>query len=181
MRSHSSSHSHSHSHSHSSISRRSSMHSHSMSRSRSSSMHRSSLASRHHSSLAGRSHSSQSRMRSNLFNRHGISNAHAFVVGKTTGVNINGSAMGAHGAALHHSRVIRRHSSNSSLNKSRRRYTMNRNKYGINDGLREDFCVNANAGINDGMFVWIIMFLFILVPIIMFVIMTMFITRITGF
>ena len=157
MRSHSSSHSRrsmsSHrssmsSHRSSMSSRRSSMHSHSLGRS-SSFGHRSSLASRRHSS------SLHSHMRSH----NGISNAHAFAVGKATGVNINGSAMGAHGVALHHSRqmrdrmiknsirrttggsrAIRKHatmgrsgfSNSTSSTNSRRRYTLNLNKNGLN-------------------------------------------------
>ena len=68
-----------------------------------SSMHRSSLS---HNSMHKRM-SGIASMHSNAFRRHGISNAHAFAVGKATGVNINGSSMGAHGAALHRSRKIR--------------------------------------------------------------------------
>ena len=71
-------------------------------RSHHSSMHRSSLSSRrHHSSI---SHSS-------MHKRHGISNAHAFAVGKATGININGSGMGAHGAALHRMKEMRKRNS----------------------------------------------------------------------
>ena len=38
-----------------------------------------------------------------MFRKHGISNSHAFNVGMATGININGSAKGAAGAALHRS------------------------------------------------------------------------------
>ena len=46
--------------------------------------------------------SALSRHRSATSRRHGISDAHAFAVGRATGVNINGSHMGAAGAAQHH-------------------------------------------------------------------------------
>lgn len=46
-------------------------------------------------------------MHKSALRRHGISNAHAFAVGKATGININGSPMGAHGAALHRFRKMR--------------------------------------------------------------------------
>lgn len=162
MRSHSSSRSHSSMHSHRSSmsshrssmsSHRSSMHSHSFCGS-SSIGHRSSLASRRHTTGSG--------LRSHIGSRNGISNAHAFAVGKATGVNINGSAMGTHGAALHHSRQMRDrkirnsirrstgesraiknystmnrrnrfNNSTSSTNSRRRRYTLNLNKYGNNE------------------------------------------------
>lgn len=106
MRSHSSSHRSSHrssfsrshrsrisrNHSHSSINRNSLRHG---------SMHKSGI---HRTSLGTRIHKSKiggSSIRSSSFRRHGISNAHAFVVGKATGININASALGAHGATLH--------------------------------------------------------------------------------
>ena len=68
-----------------------------------------SAASRRHS--AHHRHTSSSR-------RHGISNAHAFAVGRATGVNINGSHMGAHGAALHRSAERRKDRRHSSLHSS---------------------------------------------------------------
>ena len=89
MRSHSSSHRSSMSHRSHSISHRSSSLSH-----RTGSIH-------HGSSI---SHSS---LRNRPFHKHGISNAHAFAVGKATGVNINASAMGAHGSALYRFRQAR--------------------------------------------------------------------------
>ena len=108
-----------------------------MSRSHHSSMsrHRSSLSSRHHSSIGSMHRSSLSRMhhsslsrrstgtmniRKSPFKHHGISDAHAFAVGKSTGININGSAMGAHGAALHRSKIRRNSMNNSMHNRSRR-------------------------------------------------------------
>lgn len=180
MRSHSSS----RSRSHSSMSRRSSMHSRSRSSMHSSRMHHSSLGSRHHSSLASRSRSSLASRKSS-FKKHGISNAHAFAVGKATGVNINGSALGAHGAMLHHSKsAIRRHRNtsvnrartiksirrssfnNSSNNLARRKYTLNKNKYGnVNDF--------GKATLGSGVFIWI-MSLFFFIPIMLFIIMTFF-------
>lgn len=75
---------------HSSISHRSSLN------------HRSSLS--HRSSLRNKPGLSA---RKTTFKRHGISNAHAFSVGRATGININGSAMGAHGAALHRMKASR--------------------------------------------------------------------------
>lgn len=66
--------------------------------------------------------SAASRHRSATSRRHGISDAHAFAVGRATGVNINGSHMGAAGAAQHHgtqSSKRRRHRlSSSSFNHS---------------------------------------------------------------
>ena len=85
-----------------------SSHRSSMSRHRSSMSHRSSL-SRHRHTI-GTSHS---RMR-----KHGISNIHAFAVGRATGVNINGSAMGAHGAFLHRSLRRRKSMDSSSSHRS---------------------------------------------------------------
>lgn len=60
-----------------------------------------------HRSVASRHRSATSR-------RHGVSNAHAFAVGRATGVNINGSHMGAHGAALHRSAERRKRRSHMS-------------------------------------------------------------------
>ena len=62
--------------------------------------------------------SAASRHRSATSRRHGISNAHAFAVGRATGVNINGSHMGAHGAALHRSAERRKDRRHSSLHSS---------------------------------------------------------------
>ena len=66
--------------------------------------------------------SAASRHRSATSRRHGISDAHAFAVGRATGVNINGSHMGAAGAAQHHgiqsSKRRRRRLSSSSFNHS---------------------------------------------------------------
>lgn len=68
-------------------------------------------------SAASRRHSSHHR-RTSLSRRHGISNHHAFAVGRATGVNINGSHMGAHGAALHRSAKRRKDHRHSSLHSS---------------------------------------------------------------
>ena len=62
------------------------------------------------------------------FKHHGISNAHAFSVGKSTGININGSAMGAHGAALHRMRKAR-NMSKSHFTHSKRARNIFRNRY----------------------------------------------------
>ena len=89
-----------------------------------SSMHRSSMSSRRHSSLHSSLHRSMNRSHHSslsshsMHKRHGISNAHAFAVGKATGVNINGSSMGAHGAALHRMSEMRKSRFNKSSNHS---------------------------------------------------------------
>ena len=137
MRSRSSSHRSSMSH------RSSSMHHRSSLSHRSSSIHHSSLSHRtgsihHGSSLSHRRSSlSHSSLRNRPFHKMGISNAHAFAVGKATGVNINGSALGAHGAALHRSERVRklsknnnmhvRHSRPSTFHRRRTATTINRN------------------------------------------------------
>ena len=113
------------------------------------SMHRSSLGSsisgRRHSSLGSMHRSSLSRMasmgtmmsRRSSFRHNGISDAHAFAVGKATGVNINGSARGAHGAALHRSRARRNarytsragfKSTQSNMSKRRIKFSRNSNR-----------------------------------------------------
>ena len=69
------------------------------------SMHRSSIGNMHHSSLSRRTSMGTMMSNRSAFKHHGISDAHAFAVGKATGVNINGSHMGAHGAALHRGRI----------------------------------------------------------------------------
>ena len=80
--------------------------------------HRSSSLTSHHM------HHSNSIGHSSLRNRpghhHGISDAHAFAVGRATGVNINASASGAAGAALHRSseRRRRRRRNSSSMSDS---------------------------------------------------------------
>lgn len=107
--------SHRSSFSHSSMSHRSGIsHGSSMS-------HRSSISHRSHSGISsykstmhgGIGHSSSIHKHSgikshrSMFKHHGISDAHAFAVGKATGVNINASARGAHGAALHRMKKMR--------------------------------------------------------------------------
>ena len=128
MRSHSS-------HSHSSMHHSSSLHSRSTvhrsihhTSSNFNRMHHSSIK---HSSLThnGLKHSSsardnRNRLLRNSMRKHGISDAHAFSVGKATGVNINASAAGAHGAALHRSRKIRQNSSNMHKHYTRKNSTM---------------------------------------------------------
>ena len=134
--------------------------SHSSHKSHTSMSHRNSMShhshTSHHSSLSHRSRSSlssMSRHRSsirsmsnhNIMNKHhGNSDAHAFAVGKATGVNINGSAMGAHGAALGRFRRIRRNSSNmhhtftrNNFNKRRIRFNKNKSnhKYTMNSSF----------------------------------------------
>ena len=108
MRSHSSSHRSSFSRSH-----RSGIHH--------SSMHRSSI---HHSSLSRssihRKSMGASKLHKSSLKRNGISNAHAFTVGKATGININGSALGAHGAALHRFKTMRKISDFSRSNRHSR-------------------------------------------------------------
>lgn len=97
-----------------------------------------------HSSLNHHTSMHRSRIssmpRRSLFKHHGISDAHAFHVGKTTGVNINASAMGAHGAALHRFKTARKYTSGNKnafkshkssfkktvrLSRNKRRYTYN--------------------------------------------------------
>lgn len=68
---------------------------------------RSSHSSMHRSSLSRRASMGTMMSRRSAFKHNGISDAHAFAVGKATGVNINGSARGAHGVALHRSRARR--------------------------------------------------------------------------
>ena len=132
MKSHRSSFSRSHkssfsrSHMHSSLSHGSTMHKSSLSR------HRNSI-----SSMSGH----------RAFKHHGISDAHAFQVGKATGININASAMGAHGAALHRFKKARKfiskrrigfktHKSSFKktvrLSHNKRRYTNNINNINLN-------------------------------------------------
>ena len=87
------------------------------------SSHRSSMHSSLHRSMSRRSSLNnlhRSSLHRSSFKKHGISNAHAFAVGKATGVNINGSALGAHGAAIHRAKEMRKNSKNRSrmLNKS---------------------------------------------------------------
>ena len=79
----------------------------------------------HRSSLSRRSSlSHRTTMHKSSFKKHGISNAHAFAVGKSTGININGSALGAHGAALHRMRKMRNNNSiHRSSSISNRRFT----------------------------------------------------------
>ena len=183
MRSHSLSHSHSRSHSHSSMSRRSSMSSHrshthsavmnhgslgSRHRSSLSRMNHGSMSRTHHSSLAGRSYHSR---HSSLNRNRGISNAHAYAVARVTGVNINGSAMGASGAALYRMRKIRRHTSKrSSNNRLHRRYTLDKTKYGTTNDMYKDLSFNNNA--NGGIFIIVVMLLFMFIAIGMFIMMT---------
>lgn len=181
---HSSSHSHSHSHSHSSMRSHSSIHSRTGSNMHSMGGHRSSLASR--------TNRMNSRAHSSPFKHHGISNAHAFAVGKSTGININGSAMGAHGAALHHSRAIRNSTmssrarrNRSSISKtntikrytksnSRKRYTFDTNKYGRTNMFDE----NLNAlDSNYSNSVGIVMFIAMIMMIFMFAIVMIFMFR----
>ncbi len=74
--------------------------------------------------------------------RHGISNAHAFAVGRSTGVNINGSAMGAHGAALHRSAKRRRR--HSTLHTSHTRTTGTRSSTMHTTNFNKPNTVNMN-------------------------------------
>ena len=132
--SHRSSFSHSH---HSSMSNRNGfggIRHNSMHRSSLSDMHKSSLSSMHRSSLSRRASMGKMMSRRSAFKHNGISDAHAFSVGKATGININGSAMGAHGAAVHRSRARRnaRYTSSAGFkstqsNMSKRRIKFSRN------------------------------------------------------
>lgn len=121
--------------SHSSHRSHSSMHSsHRSSFSRShSSMHRSSLHGSMHKSGLHKSSIGSSRMHKSSFKRNGISNAHAFAVGKSTGINVNGSALGAHGAALHRFERMRKMSKdNSRLRHNRMVSSFSRRHRGTN-------------------------------------------------
>lgn len=99
----------------------------------------------HHTSMHRSKIGSMSRK--SLFKHHGISDAHAFQVGKTTGININASAMGAHGAALHRFKTARKYTSGNKntfksrkssfkktvrLSHNKRRYTNNINNINLN-------------------------------------------------
>lgn len=55
-------------------------------------------------------------MRNTTLRNRGISNSHAFVVGKTTGVNINGSHMGAIGASLHRTNKLHGYRKSNTIN-----------------------------------------------------------------
>ena len=169
MRSSSHRHSSMHRSSHSSLSRHSSLHRHS------------SLRHSHHSGLSRHSlHSSFNRMG----RHHGISNAHAFAVGKATGININSSAMGAVGAALNRSRKRRMSLSRSSSRRfskinsriffyhtNKRRYNLNRShKYNrvVNDYNFEYPTIDNSFGtaftiIFILMFVFTLLFMFFMI------------------
>ena len=118
--------------------------------------------------------------RRSAFKRHGISNAHAFAVGKATGVNINGSPMGAHGAALHRSKVERSSrytarksgfsSSNSNI-KRKIKFSSNKNskskKYTLNNFANNiDFNIPFN---NYSKYVGIMVILFMIFFVIMMI------------
>ena len=118
--------------------------------------------------------------RRSAFKRHGISNAHAFAVGKATGVNINGSPMGAHGAALHRSKVGRSSrytarksgfsSSNSNI-KRKIKFSSNKNskskKYTLNNFANNiDFNIPFN---NYSKYVGIMVILFMIFFVIMMI------------
>ena len=163
------------------------------------SMHRSSIGSRHRSSLGGMHHSGLSNMHRSSFSRkssigtmgtmmsrrrafkhHGISDAHAFNVGKATGVNINSSAMGAHGAALHRSKIRRssRYTRKSGFSKSnygmkrKIKFSSSNNKYKSRrykyNPIRNNIDINIpfnNYSKYMGIFVVIFMFIFVIIMI----------------
>ena len=132
MRSHSSSHRSSMSH------RSSSMHHSSMSHRSSSLSHR--TGSLHHGSSLNhrRSSISHSSLNNRPFHKHGISNAHAYAVGKATGVNINASAMGAHGAALYRFKQARDRHKLTSNNMHIKHTTLHRFNRSINNKHKSD-------------------------------------------
>lgn len=154
--------------SHSSMSHRS------MSSRRSSLSHRSNLSKMH----KGIGHTSGIRSHSSAFKHHGISDAHAFNVARATGVNINASAMGAHGAALYRARrrnstfknstsnyrrnsTIRkiRFSHNDTSFKSKKYHYSTNNKFDGFDEFQESIEENYN---NLSKFIWIPFLIFII-------------------
>lgn len=145
------------------------------------SMHRSSFSRMHHSSLGGRSTMGRMMSRRSAFKHHGISDAHAFAVGKATGININASARGAHGAALHRSRARKNarytgskaFTGHSSFAKRKIKFSHNSNfkskRYKL-DPLKNN--LNINIPINNyskyiGIFAIIFMIIFVIMIIIM--------------
>ena len=110
--------------------------------------------------------------------RHGISNAHAFAVGRSTGVNINGSAMGAHGAALHRSSQRRRR--HSTIHKShtssmhRRSSTMHTGNINTTNTVNMNHINEASKGIMKvvGIIIatYILLFIIIMIAIIFMIV-----------
>ncbi len=149
MRSSHSSHSHSHSSSRSHHSSITSHRSHSSTHS-----HKSSLTSHHmhHSNNMG--HSS---LRDRPGHHHGISDSHAFAVGRATGVNINASASGAAGAALH--RSSERFNTNNSF--SDNNSTENVNFENMTEEEIREFFENNPLNVGKGSF-------FMLIPVLIF-------------
>ena len=201
MSSHRSSLSHSH---HSSITsrngfggiRHNSMHRSSLGSKRTSSlsrMHRSSLNSMHRSSLSKRTTMGSMMSRRSGLKHHGISDAHAFAVGKATGININASARGAHGAALHRSRARRNarytsakgfSSTHSRMMKRKIRFSHNNNyknrKYKLNL-LKNNLEINMPFN-NSSKFIGIFVIAFMIIFIIMMISMAMsFSSRVSMF
>lgn len=179
--SHRSSFSHSH---HSSMSKRNGfggIRHNSMHRSSLSGMHKSSHSSMHRSSLSRRASMGKMISRKSSFKHNGISDAHAFAVGKATGVNINGSARGAHGAALHRSRARRNarytssagfKSTQSNMSKRRIKFSRNSNRSRrykfdpIKNNLNIEIPLN-NYSKYIGIFTIIFMIFFVIMVIIM--------------
>ena len=95
--------------------------------------------------------------------RHGISNSHAFAVGRATGVNINGSGMGAHGAALHRSpkrrqTQARRHSSTSLHRHSTTSSILSHN---INSETSQEITKTVNTVVKTFVIIYLLIFLII--------------------
>lgn len=147
------------------------------------SMHRSSFNNMHHSSLRNRSTIGTIMSRRRPFKHNGISDAHAFSVGKATGININASAMGAHGAALHRSTVRKNarytgsktFTGHSSFAKRKIKFSNSNNskskKYKF-DPTKNNINIDLNMPLNNyskfiGIFVILFMIFFIIIVIMM--------------
>jgi hypothetical protein len=112
----------------------------------------------HHSNNMG---SSSSRNRPGHHN--GISDAHAFAVGRSTGVNINASPSGAAGAALHRSsesrsRRRRRESMSSSRNFTSNQTTGvdNANFENMSEEEIRDYVENSQLNMGKGSLIFLI-------------------------
>lgn len=140
--------------------------------SRSHSIHRSSSLNHRHGlgSHAGHSHSGihshfhdahMHNHRRAVFRHRGISGLHAFTVGRATGININGSARGSAGAALHRSRHHR------NLRYNRSFFRRNKSNFTVNNNFADlenmDIFNDLNNYMNSTIYFGYIVFFFVII------------------
>lgn len=122
-------------------------------------MRRSGISSAHR-----RATSLHSSRRHSSHHRHGISNSHAFAVGRATGVNINGSGMGAHGAALHRSAKRRQNQARRHRLTTLHRHSSNASNLGhnINYESSKEITTTVNTIVKTFVIIYLLIFLIII-------------------